>query len=160
MSLAAKSNRTTCLRPLAHADLPSSTPAAWGVYYGRCSMGTKLRKTDCWHIVRRVFPDYKGRKFRLEITGRVHMYNTNWGGGSRNYYGAVRADGVSRAWLNMPAPWRNPVEGESFELRPDVVVVEHSYFCGRDSGITLYVHPQAGVSDGTSLCALPALLPA
>ena len=123
-------------------------------------MATKLRKRDCWHIVKRVFPNYTGRKFRLEITDRVCMYNTNWEGGSRNQYGAVRADGVSRSWLNMPAPWRNPIEGESFELRPDVVVVRHTYFCGHDSGITLYVHPQAGVIDAATLSALPAMLPA
>lgn len=45
------------------------------------------------------------------------------------------------ATFSAPAPWINPVEGKTVELSPEVLIVEHSIFCGKDSGITVYVHP-------------------
>jgi len=101
----------------------------------------KVKKAQVWDIVKRVFPDYRGRKFRLAVTDHVTLYNLNWDGGSRNQYAAVQITaGQTRVFGNMPAPWSNPVEGLTLELKPDVAVVRHSIFCGYDTGITVYLN--------------------
>jgi hypothetical protein len=99
----------------------------------------KLKKAQAWPIVKATFPNYKGRTFHIEFTNKVTFFDTNWGGGSRNSYAAVRSDGKT-AKLGVPAPWINPVEGKSIELPEDVLVVEHSIFCGKDCGITIYAN--------------------
>ena len=86
------------------------------------------------------FPEYKGRKFAVEFTPTVTFYDTNWGGGSRNVYTAVSSDGRT-ATLSVPAPWINTVEGKTIEMPVDVLIVKHSFFCGKDMGITIYASP-------------------
>ena len=100
----------------------------------------KLTKAQAHPIVKETFPDYRGRKFTLKFQERVTFYDTNWGGGTRNKYAFIRSDGVT-AVFNAPAPWINPVEGQTMELPQDVMIVEHSIFCGKDCGITIYAHP-------------------
>ena len=102
----------------------------------------KVRKAAVWDIVKRIFPDYKGRKFWIKYSNTVAFHNTNWCGGTRSYFGGIRLDtGKVRSWENMPAPWNNPIEGQTFELLEDVAIVEHRYYCGRDCGIIVYLHP-------------------
>jgi hypothetical protein len=100
----------------------------------------KVSKREVWPIVRKVFPDYAGRKFRVVFTDRVGFYDLNWAGGSRNQYAAVRADGTTG---RMPAgdPWNNPVEGKTVDLPAEVLVLCRSFNCGHDDGITIYAHP-------------------
>ena len=103
---------------------------------------TKVKKKAVWSIVKRIFPDYTGLKFRIVYTDKVTFWNTNWCEGTRSYYGGVQLDtGKSRNWVNMPAPWNNPIEGQTFELLPDVAIIEHEFFCGKDCGITVHLHP-------------------
>ena len=100
----------------------------------------KLSTKQASPIVKATFPEYNGRKFRLEFTESVTFYDTNWSGGTRNQYKAVKRDGTIGV-QHIPAPWVNMVEGKKFELSPDVLVVEHSHFCGQDMGIRIYAHP-------------------
>jgi hypothetical protein len=100
----------------------------------------KIMKKQAQPIVDLVFPDYTGRKFKLEFTDQVLFYDTNWGGGTRNYYAAVKSNGAHQG-LSIPAPWVNPVEGLTMQLPPDVLIVAHSIFFGHDMGITIYAHP-------------------
>lgn len=100
----------------------------------------KLTKQDAAPILGMTFPDYNGRKFFVVLTYTVTFCDTNWSGGTCNKYAAVNRQGQS-AHLYVPAPWVNPVEGKIVELTPDVIVAEHSYFCGKDCGITFYMHP-------------------
>ena len=101
----------------------------------------KVRKAQVKPIVEVTFPDYKGRKFRVQFTDTVTFHDTNWGGGSRNYYQAVKMDeGKAGAMPNF-SPWDNPLEGKKVELPENVVVVEHSIFCGKDMGLRFYAHP-------------------
>lgn len=86
------------------------------------------------------FPDYKGRKIAVEFCTKLTFYNTNWDGGSRNYYHAVAADG-RHSRLSVPAPWANPVEGATVEMPTEALVIERSIFCGQDCGVTIYAHP-------------------
>jgi hypothetical protein len=103
----------------------------------------KVTKAQVRPIVDEAFPNYSGRKFTIEFTAQVTFYDTNWSGGTRNKYVAVRADGghlISKGY-SAPAPWANPVEGRTIDLPVDVLIVKHSMFCGTDVGITIYAHP-------------------
>jgi len=119
----------------------------------------QLTKKQAWPIVSQVFPQYRGRKFRLEFTSQVGFYDTNWSGGTRSYYAAVRADG-KHARLPEFAPWANPIEGKKIDLPVEVLVVEHTHFCGQDCGIIIYANPQhlpkwitAQFKQGAAICA-------
>ena len=100
-----------------------------------------VKKSDVWDIVKRVFPDYSGRKFRVAFSEEITFTDTNWSGGTKTYYGAVGSKGASV--FEAPAPWANPVEGATLKMKPEAIVVKHSYFCGRDTGITVVMHPSA-----------------
>ena len=100
----------------------------------------KVRKAQVRPILKRSFPDYRGRKFKIEFTDEVNFYGTNWSGGSRNSYAFVHADGNDK-FLSAPAPWVNPYEGKKHLLPENVLVVRHTIFCGKDLGITIYAHP-------------------
>jgi len=100
----------------------------------------KLTTAQARPIVAATFPDYHGRKFFLEFAEEVLLYDTNWSGGTCNKYAAIHADGLT-VNLRVPAPWINTVEGTKIPLSVDVLIVEHSYFCGTDCGIRIYAHP-------------------
>ena len=100
----------------------------------------KLTTKQAKVIVKATFPQYTGRKFKIEFTDKITFYDTNWGGGSRNYYAAVSSDGKT-IHLHVPAPWVNPVEGATLPMPEDALIVEHSIFCGQDMGIRIYAHP-------------------
>jgi len=100
----------------------------------------KLNKAQVRDILALTYPEYRGRKYAIEFVPTLMIYNTNWAGGSRNMYTAIRYDGrCSR--LGVPAPWVNAVEGKTIELTPEIMIVKHCIFCGRDLGITIYAHP-------------------
>ena len=100
----------------------------------------KVTRKQAENIIKATFPEYRGRKIKVEFRPEVTFYDTNWGGGSRNQYAAVKADGT-KARLNVPAPWLNVVEGATVPLPADVLIVEHSIFCGKDCGLTIYANP-------------------
>ena len=100
----------------------------------------KITRKQALPIIKATFPDYNGRKIHVEFRENITFYDTNWGGGTKNTYSFVRADGAI-AHYDAPAPWVNPVEGKRVPLPPDVIVVCHSIFCGQDCGLTIYAHP-------------------
>jgi hypothetical protein len=81
-----------------------------------------------------MFPSYVVR-FQDTIT----FSDTNWGGGTRNYYKFLRTDGKAVS-LTVPAPWKNDIEGQTVEIPDNVMVVEHTIFCGHDLGIRIYLN--------------------
>ena len=91
-------------------------------------------------ILTRSFPEYTGRKIKIEFTETVILNATYWDGGTRSSYAAVLADG-SHKRLRSFAPWDNPAEGKKITLSVDVLIIEHSIFCGKDCGIRIYAHP-------------------
>lgn len=126
----------------------------------------KLTRKECKPLLDRSFPNYNGRKFSLVVADRLTLSDTNWGGGTRNSYAFIREDGAALE-LVAPAPWRNPVEGETFTIPDNVIVVEHTVFCGKDLGIRFYVSsgckalpPAAREMLAPPLLALPAPAPA
>lgn len=102
----------------------------------------KITKQQAAPFVSRTFPNYCGRKFSVSFVDTMRFYDTNWSGGTKNEYAAIGSNGAAR--FDAPAPWVNPVEGALIAMRPDVAIVEHSYFCGKDLGITIYLHPEHG----------------
>lgn len=100
----------------------------------------KARKSEVKQILAITFPEYAGRTFRVEYCTQVGFYDTNWGGGTRNTYAAVQMKTGKVGRLVAKAPWINTVEGQRIDLPEDMVIVEHSIFCGKDMGIRFYVH--------------------
>ena len=101
----------------------------------------KLTRKDCKSLLDRSFPHYKGRKFSVEVTDRFTLSDTNWGGGSRNYYAFIREDGAVAPLFSgvAPAPWVIPWKGKSFAIPDNVIVAEHCIFCGKDMGVRFYI---------------------
>jgi hypothetical protein len=98
-------------------------------------------------ICKAAFPEYKGRKFRLsplrspESTVNVCSY---WDGGSRDYFAFVAlADGLPASCeVPVQSAYDKPIEGaDSVQLPKGIVCVRHSYFCGKDSGLTVICRP-------------------
>ena len=90
-------------------------------------------------IARSAFPDYRGHKISVNISGEVHFYNMNWDGGTKNEYRAVRiGDGAVRGFPDL-APWMNPVEGKCCRIPEGWAVVEQSYFCGAGPRLRVYL---------------------
>ena len=67
-----------------------------------------------------------------------------WSGGTRNTYSIVRlADGSAITPPGVDhgaAPWDKRQDIE-VTLEPEFAVLKHSMFCGKDMGLTFYVHP-------------------
>jgi len=96
---------------------------------------------------------YRKRKVIVRAAEEVTLYGLNWDGGSRNQYHAVRLDDFavrSKSAMNVPAPWKNAYEGAKVPLIPGLAVAKTGTFCGKESVMTLYVHPSV----------MPQLLPA
>ena len=100
----------------------------------------KISRKQAQPILSQSFPDYTGRKITVRFTETVGFYNLNWDGGSKNEFVAIAADGRHEE-LTVAAPWNEPREGRRVAIPQDVLIVEHTYFCGQDAGITIYAHP-------------------
>lgn len=89
---------------------------------------------------------YSGRKFKAVVAESVTIPMTAglWDGGSRDVYRVVRvSDGAEMPASDQhSAPWDAQRRELKVDLQPGFAVVEHSIFCGKDAGLTFYVHPQ------------------
>lgn len=93
-------------------------------------------------IIRKTFPDYRGRKFKIDNSGHPVGVTSYWDGGSRDYFVAYNlATGKT-----MPVPQNGtpfdggPIAPDGVPVPPGFLIVEHSIFCGKDSGITFHVN--------------------
>lgn len=89
---------------------------------------------------------YSGKKFKAIVTEsiRVPIDAGLWSGGSRDTYSFVElATGRSvPSPAQSSAPWSGERQEFDSPLPVGIVMVEHSIFCGKDMGLTFYVHPQ------------------
>ncbi len=90
-------------------------------------------------IARALFPEYTGRKIKV-VTRKSYTMANYWDGGSRVY---VKAVNLNTARVSDPdavteSPF-NPEANATFEIPAGVALVEHSYFCGKDMGITIVI---------------------
>lgn len=88
---------------------------------------------------------YTGKKFEAVVTQSVTIPFSagNWSGGSRDTYRLVNIEtGESMAASDdMSAPWDRQRKDRTVELRPGFAVIRHTIFCGKDLGLTFFVHP-------------------
>jgi hypothetical protein len=92
-------------------------------------------------IIAACYPKWTGRKLRVETATEYRMENY-WDGGSRCY---VLAYDLKTGRSYGPAVHTtNPMHGAAHSIVniPDgVLLVEHSIFCGKDAGVTIYANP-------------------
>lgn len=98
---------------------------------------------------------YTGRKFAAVVTETVTIPIDAglWSGGSRDVYSVVSLDHGTRELPGQSlAPWDRSGGDRVCKLVAGIVVVRHSMFCGKDHGLTFYVHPD----NATKLLPAPA----
>ena len=100
-----------------------------------------INNPEIQQIARIAFPNYSGRKFQvLAFSGpkNIHSY---WDGGSRDSYVFVNLNTGKTMEVPENGTFYTAAIGELKELPEGIVLVEHSIFCGKDAGITVFVHP-------------------
>ena len=109
-------------------------------------------------IIRATYPTYRGRKIRIVPQRYPLNCKSYWDGGSRDYFAFVRLDTFAVAPMPAQSAFDKNIRGaEAVTLPPGIICVEHSIFCGRDTGITIHVNPENLVS--MLPASHPALLP-
>ena len=104
-------------------------------------MSAKITRRQVAPLISATFPDYKGRTLSARVATTLTPYDLNWGGGSRNSYRAVVLDTSDVRGIDPRAPWAEPREGVEFDIPVGVVIVQRSFYCGQDCGLTFYAHP-------------------
>lgn len=87
------------------------------------------------------FPGWKGRKFYVDTLEKPRRLSSYWDGGSRDEYRVVC---LQTGNVTYP-PTVYPFGGENnpdYQPQAGFALVEHSVFCGKDSGCTVYLHPE------------------
>ena len=93
------------------------------------------------------FPSYKGRKFKLNNSGKPVNIKSYWDGGSRNYFVVVNLANKSTLSIRENGTIFNaPIAKNGFVVPAEYVIVEHSIFMGKDSGITFHVDPNTATA--------------
>jgi hypothetical protein len=83
------------------------------------------------------YPDWKGRKVSVSVATSYQM-SDYWSEGSRHY---VRAFDLATGKIADHAasnPFRDQAHAR-VTIPDGIALVEHSIFCGKDAGITIYV---------------------
>ena len=96
-------------------------------------------------IIKASFPDYRGRKVYVDPSDRPVDVRSYWSGDSRDYFTVVdmrtlRAVGVPQ---NGTPYEGGPISQDGVIPPVGYAIVEHSFFCGKDAGITIHVHPDS-----------------
>jgi hypothetical protein len=109
------------------------------------SNSVELSPKDVAQIIRATFPAYRKRKVWVRATESVTLLDLNWSGGTRSEYRACTLDGKALGntdKYNAMAPWdARQIEGVSLPIMPGACVVRGGHFCGKESVLTIYVHP-------------------
>jgi len=86
---------------------------------------------------------YSGRKYAFKAVEEVQMNSTYWDGGSRSTWTAVKLSTRQVVPLPRfgPPQFGGPQSIPPIPLEQDMAIVEHSIFCGKDMGLTIYIHP-------------------
>jgi hypothetical protein len=102
--------------------------------------GEKLSRAN--PLVKRLlaatFPEYKGRKIKARLWTAPKRLENYWDGGSRSSYVAVRMNDGAISDFGTDNPSLRSAHDE-VDLPEGVILVEHSFFCGTDMGITVWM---------------------
>lgn len=90
---------------------------------------------------------YTGKTFKAIVTDTITVPQDAgvWSGGSRDTYSFVElATGRSvPSPCQQPSPWNKERQEFSSPLPVGIAMVMRSWFCGKDMGLTFYVHPDS-----------------
>jgi hypothetical protein len=92
-------------------------------------------------VAKKAFPNYTGKRYKIETGTKFSPNSNHWDGGSRTYQVLISRDGHMRAipeYGNMFTGYAK----EPIEIPPNCILVEHSIFCGKDMGLTFVVRPE------------------
>lgn len=92
-------------------------------------------------FMKKIYPEYKGRKFFLETTDSTFDTTSYWDGGTRTYYKFVKYDGTVMTLPETHPFIQHTKENREAQLVQGLVCVKHSIFCGHDCGLTIMLHP-------------------
>ena len=85
---------------------------------------------------------YSGKTFKLStnIPKRLDSY---WDGGSKDYYYFYSPKNQTMLEVHSNHPMFEPGQPAILKTLPnDLILIEHSIFCGKDMGLTFYVNPE------------------
>ena len=107
-------------------------------------------------VAKNAFPNYNGRKFKVQFGTKNMSIRSYWDGGSRTYYALVNLATMEAKHAPTSHPFFNKVDVEvdNVEIPQGFVIVAHSIFCGKDMGLTVYTpeeKPQLASGEGAEL---------
>lgn len=90
---------------------------------------------------------YSGRKFKAVVTSEpVTLSDTYWDGGTRSTYALINLSTGARLPASgkalSPPQFGGAVEPIRVNIPSGFALVKHSIFCGKDTGLTIYVRPE------------------
>jgi hypothetical protein len=105
--------------------------------------GEKVSKANPMvkRLLAATFPEWKGRKVKVCLWKGPQRLQNYWDGGSRSYYVAVRVTDGAVSNFGTDNPFVQSSHAD-VDLPSGVILVEHSIFMGKDSGVTIWVNPQ------------------
>ncbi|MFH1918709.1 MAG: hypothetical protein ABIP48_02310 [Planctomycetota bacterium] len=102
-----------------------------------------LDRQDVPEVFRLAFPSYRGRQYRVTAAESVMLDANYWSGGTKYTYRGV--DLLTGKVLPPDCDeYGNPFvrpEVPTVAIEPGRAIVCHKVFCGKDLGLTIYVHP-------------------
>ena len=88
---------------------------------------------------------YSGKQFKAIVCTEMTIPASAglWDGGSRELYRGIDLNSGRDALFpgQSEAPWGKRAQC-TITLQPGYAVVEHTIFCGKDMGLTFYLHPE------------------
>lgn len=95
-------------------------------------------------LVSKAYPNYSGRKFRLQVSEDSLDVRSYWDEGSREYFTfANLATGEVSSAVPAQSAYDRKISGaDSVELPTGFACIKHAIFCGHDTGITIIVRPE------------------
>jgi hypothetical protein len=88
---------------------------------------------------------YNGKQFKAVVCTEhtIPADAGTWSGGSRDTYTAINFETGQQVTVSdhYSAPWDSSRKDRRVKLEPGFCLVEHSMFCGKDMGLTFYIHP-------------------
>ena len=94
-------------------------------------------------IINACFPDYRGRK--VSITNHIPSnLDSWWDGDTRTYYAFYQPSTCKVFQVHSNHPFFEPNQPTKLneEVMPkDVLLISHTFFCGKDIGIRIHVKP-------------------
>lgn len=98
----------------------------------RVSRGSKFVE-----VVRRAFPEYKGRTIRWHEASSVVLSGRLWEGGTKNQYALVNLHTGDVTSIAAPS-LSETVSQSTLAIPSGHAVLEHSFFCASDLGVRVY----------------------